>query len=123
MLKIIFRFYDPTSGCLKIDGQDLKTVTMQSFREHIGIVPQNATLFNTTIMENVRYSKMAATDDEVMNACKTAAIHEQVLSFKDGYQTVVGENGVKLSGYADPQALAPLVDGFSEKDVWREGSC
>ena len=116
---MIFRFYDPISGCLKIDGQDLKTVTMESFREHVGIVPQDATLFNTTIMENVRYSKMAATDEEVMNACKTAAIHDQVLSFKHGYQTVVGENGVRLSGFVDSQALIPFAD-FSAR---RRFSC
>lgn len=93
---------------------------MESFREHVGIVPQNATLFNTTIMENVRYSKMAATDDEVMNACKTAAIHDQVLSFKDGYQMVVGENGVKLSGYVDAQALVPFADHSLGEALGRE---
>lgn len=56
-------------------------------------------MFNMTIMENVRYSKLTATDDEVMDACKAAAIHDQVSSFTDGYQSIVGENGVKLSGY------------------------
>ena len=79
---------------------------MKSFREHIGIVPQSAMMFNMTIMENVRYSRLTATDDEVINACKVAAVHHQVSSFKDGYQAVVGENGVKLSGYVDLRAFS-----------------
>ena len=98
ILKLLFRFYDVTSGSISIDGQDIRDVTLASVREHIGVVPQDPTLFNDTIMANVRYAKLDATDDEVMEACKTAAIHEKITSFKNGYATNVGERGVKLSG-------------------------
>lgn len=67
-------------------------------RDHIGVVPQNPSMFNDTVMNNVRYSKLDATDEEVMEACKAAAVHEKILSFTDGYASKVGEKGVKLSG-------------------------
>ena len=98
ILKLLFRFYDVTSGHISIDGQDIRNVTLASLREHIGVVPQDPTLFNDTIMANVRYAKLEATDDEVMEACKTAAIHEKILTFREGYATKVGERGIKLSG-------------------------
>ena len=98
ILKLLFRFYDVSSGSISIDGQDIRTVTLDSLRDQIGVVPQDASLFNDTIVANVRYAKLDATDEEVMSACKAAAIHEKILSFTDGYQTKVGEHGVKLSG-------------------------
>ena len=98
ILKLLFRFYDVTSGSISIDGQDIRDLTLASLREHIGVVPQDPTLFNDTIMANVRYAKLDATNDEVMEACKTAAIHEKIMSFKQGYASTVGERGVKLSG-------------------------
>ena len=98
VLKLLFRFYDPQKGCITIDDQDTKSVTLQSLRNCIGIVPQDPSLFNTTIMENVRYSKLDATDEQVKEACKAAAIHDKILQFPRGYLSKVGEKGVKLSG-------------------------
>jgi ABC-type transport system involved in Fe-S cluster assembly fused permease/ATPase subunit len=98
ILKLLFRFYDPTNGSIKIDGQDIRHVTMESLRQIIGNVPQDAKLFNDTIMNNVRYAKPHATEEEVYEACKAAAIHDKILSFTKGYQTKVGEGGIKVSG-------------------------
>ena len=98
VLKLLFRFYDPQKGRVTIDDQDTKCVTLQSLRDCIGVVPQDPSLFNTTIMENVRYSKLDATDEQVMGACKAAAIHDKIVQFPKGYLSRVGEKGVKLSG-------------------------
>ncbi|KAL8846974.1 MAG: hypothetical protein Q9221_007968 [Calogaya cf. arnoldii] len=98
LLKLLFRFYDVTEGSISIDGQDVRSVTVDSLRSCIGVVPQDISMFNDTVMNNVRYAKFDATDEEVMEACKAAVIHDQILSFTDGYQSTVGEKGVKLSG-------------------------
>ena len=98
ILKLLFRFYDVAQGSIKIDGQDIRNVTLESLRENLGVVPQDPSLFNETIMSNVRYARLNATDAEVYDACKAAAIHEKIMSFTDGYQSTVGEHGVKLSG-------------------------
>jgi len=98
ILKLLFRFYDVREGRIEIDGHDIKDVTVTSLRECIGMVPQDPVLFNGSVIENIRYAKLEATDEEVMEACKGAAIHDKILTFSDGYQTTVGENGVKLSG-------------------------
>jgi ABC-type multidrug transport system fused ATPase/permease subunit len=97
-LKLLMRFYDVTSGSISIDGQNIKDVTLDSLRETLGTVPQDPSLFNTTIMENVRYARLNASDDEVMDACKKAAVHDKVMTFPDQYKSKVGERGVKLSG-------------------------
>ncbi|KAK5663679.1 hypothetical protein OQA88_4110 [Cercophora sp. LCS_1] len=98
ILKLLDRFYDVTSGGIYIDGQDIRDVNLSSLRNQIGVVPQSPVLFDDTIMNNVRYAKLEATDEEVYEACKAASIHEQILGFTDGYNTRVGERGVKLSG-------------------------
>ncbi len=98
VLKLLLRFYDAQQGRITIDDQDTKYVTLQSLRNCIGVVPQDPSLFNTTIMENVRYSKLDATDEEVKEACKAAAIHDKIVQFPKGYVSRVGEKGVKLSG-------------------------
>lgn len=87
-----------TEGCIRIDGQDIRRVDVHSLRSHIGVVPQSPVLFNDSIMDNVRYARLDATDEEVYDACKAAAIHDQILGFSDGYNTRVGERGMKLSG-------------------------
>ncbi|KAK5056655.1 hypothetical protein LTR84_012187 [Exophiala bonariae] len=97
-LKILMRFYDVTSGSITIDGHDLREFTVHSLREMFGFVPQNAALFNTSILENVRYGRLEASDEEVYEACRAAAIHERIVSFPQGYSTKVGERGVKVSG-------------------------
>ncbi|KAK4658476.1 hypothetical protein QC762_102140 [Podospora pseudocomata] len=98
ILKLLDRFYDVTKGSITIDGQDIRDVDLFSLRGQIGIVPQSPILFDDTIMNNVRYAKLTATDEEVHEACKAASIHEQIMGFSDGYNTRVGERGVKLSG-------------------------
>lgn len=98
ILKLLDRFYDVTEGSIRIDGQDVRDVDLYSLRAHIGVVPQNPVLFNDTVMDNVRYAKLDASDDEVHDACKAAAIHDQIMGFTDGYKTRVGERGMKLSG-------------------------
>jgi ABC-type transport system involved in Fe-S cluster assembly fused permease/ATPase subunit len=98
MLKLLFRFYDVTSGSITIDGQDLRFVTQASLREALGVVPQDPVLFNQTIRQNIRYAKLDATDTEIEDACRAAAIHDDIVGFPDGYNSKVGERGVKLSG-------------------------
>lgn len=98
ILKLLFRFYDVTKGKIMIDGQDIKDVTLESLRRCFGVVPQDPELFNTNIIDNVRYAKLEASDEEVVEACKGAAIHDKILTFTDSYQSKVGEKGVKLSG-------------------------
>jgi ABC-type transport system involved in Fe-S cluster assembly fused permease/ATPase subunit len=98
MLKLLFRFYDVTAGSITIDGQDLRSVTQASLREALGVVPQDPVLFNQTIRQNIRYAKLEATDTEIEDACRAAAIHDDIVGFPDGYNSKVGERGVKLSG-------------------------
>ncbi|KXH51519.1 ABC transporter [Colletotrichum nymphaeae SA-01] len=98
ILKLLLRFYDVTSGRITIDGQDIRDVTLTSLREALGVVPQDPLLFNASVMENLRYARPSATDEDVFEACRAAAIHDRILSFADGYESKVGEQGVKLSG-------------------------
>lgn len=98
VLKLLFRLYDVTHGSISIAGQDIRTVTLASLRKFIGVVPQDPDLFNDTIMKNVRYSRLEATDEEVIAACKAAAVHDKIMTFTNGYETKVGEKGIKLSG-------------------------
>jgi ATP-binding cassette subfamily B protein len=96
--RLLFRFYDVDQGCITIDGQDISQVTQQSLRQAIGVVPQDTVLFNDTIAFNIRYGHLEATDEEIRRAAKVADVHDFVQSLPDGYETVVGERGLKLSG-------------------------
>ncbi|KAH4922016.1 hypothetical protein HBI79_182580 [Parastagonospora nodorum] len=98
MLKLLFRFYDVTGGSIMIDGQDLRSVTQSSVREALGLVPQDPVLFNQTIRQNIRYARLEATDAEIEDACRAAAIHDDITGFPDKYESKVGERGVRLSG-------------------------
>ncbi|KAI9893480.1 MAG: hypothetical protein M1814_006777 [Vezdaea aestivalis] len=98
ILKLLFRFYDAGKGAITIDGTNIQDVTFESLRDCFGVVPQCPVMFNDTIAANVRYAQDGCTDEEVREACKAAAIHDKIMKFKDGYDTVVGERGVKLSG-------------------------
>ncbi|KFX92077.1 hypothetical protein O988_07444 [Pseudogymnoascus sp. VKM F-3808] len=98
ILKLLDRFYDVTDGSITIDGQDIRDVTITSLRDKIGVVPQDPDLFNESILNNIRYAKLGSSVEEVHEACKAAAIHDKILSFPDGYQSVVGSHGVRLSG-------------------------
>ena len=95
---LIPRFYDIESGDIKIDGQSIYDVKLESLRNNIGMVQQDVFLFTGTIKENILYGNMNATDEEVINACKMANIHDFIMEQKDGYDTFIGERGVKLSG-------------------------
>ncbi|KEP51129.1 ABC transporter [Rhizoctonia solani 123E] len=100
ILKLLYRFYDlaPSDGAIRIDGQDIRDVTQTSLRRAIGIVPQDCVLFNNTIGYNIGYGKFGSSTEEIENAARAAQIHERILSFPDGYETAVGERGVRLSG-------------------------
>ncbi len=95
---LIPRFYDVNSGAIKIDGFDIRDVTANSLREQIGIVPQETLLFSTTVMENIRYGRLDATDEEVIAAAKAANADKFILELPEGYQTQIGERGLNLSG-------------------------
>ena len=95
---LLLRFYEIREGSITIDGHDIRDVTMRSLRENVGIVQQDVFLFADSILENIRYGRLDATDEEVMAAAKRAHIHEEILGFPDGYETNVGERGMLLSG-------------------------
>ena len=98
LARLLFRFYDVDSGAILIDGQNINSVTQNSLRDNIGIVPQDTVLFNDTIDHNIRYARLDASDEQIQQAAKHANIHDFVIGLPDGYQTVVGERGLKLSG-------------------------
>lgn len=98
LCSLIPRFYEVTGGSIKIDGTDIKDVTLKSLRDHIGVVQQDVYLFMGTIKENIRYGKPDATDEEVIKVAKLANAHDFIMSFENGYDTDIGQRGVKLSG-------------------------
>ena len=98
ILRLLYRFYDPESGSVKIDGHDVRGITLDSLRHAIGVVPQDLVLFNDTVEYNIRYGRLDATEEEVRQAARHAAIHDQIEAFPQGYDTLVGERGLKLSG-------------------------
>jgi ABC-type multidrug transport system fused ATPase/permease subunit len=97
-LKLLFRFYDVTEGSITVDGHDLRDLKIDSLRRNIGVVPQDTVLFNATIMYNLLYASPNATEADVHDACRAANIHDSIINFPDGYETKVGERGLKLSG-------------------------
>ncbi|MGI9349620.1 MAG: ABCB family ABC transporter ATP-binding protein/permease [Amylibacter sp.] len=96
--RLLFRFYDVNNGSVKIDGQDIRDVTQASVHNSIGIVPQDTVLFNDTIGYNIAYGRKNASNDDIVEAAKLAKIHDFIISLTDGYNTTVGERGLKLSG-------------------------
>lgn len=98
IMRLLFRFYDVDNGAILIDGQNLKTVTQDSLRRAIGVVPQDTVLFNNTIKYNIKYGKINSQDADVITAALSADIHERILTFPDKYETQVGERGLRLSG-------------------------
>jgi subfamily B ATP-binding cassette protein MsbA len=97
-LNLIPRFYDVSGGIIKIDGQDIRGVTLQSLRKNMALVSQEVAIFNDTIRDNIAYGSLHATDEEIIAAAKQAAAHDFISELAEGYDTRVGENGVKLSG-------------------------
>lgn len=96
--KLLLRLYDLSSGAIRIDGQNIADVTQESLRKAIAFVPQEPMLFHRTLMDNIRYGRQEATDEEVIEAAKQAHCHEFISQYPEGFQTLVGERGVKLSG-------------------------
>ena len=97
-VNLILRLYDISSGCILIDEQDIATVTQDSLRAHIGMIPQDPSLFHRTLIENIRYGKPEATNEEVFAAAKRAHAHDFIEKLPEGYESLVGERGIKLSG-------------------------
>ncbi|KAM3083677.1 ATP-binding cassette-type vacuolar membrane transporter Hmt1 [Clarireedia jacksonii] len=98
VFRLLFRFYNTQNGSIQVDGNDIRDITIDSLRHHIGVVPQDTILFNETLMYNLRYANQAATDEDIYNACRAASIHDKIMAFPDGYNTKVGERGLRLSG-------------------------
>ena len=98
LARLMFRFYDVTSGRITINGQDIRSVTQSSLRKALGIVPQDTVLFNDTVRYNIAYGNTSATPAHVEDAARTARIHDFIVSTPKGYDTMVGERGLKLSG-------------------------
>ncbi len=98
LTQLVGRYYDPDEGSVLLDGHDIRTVTVASLREHIAPVLQDTYLFNGTLAENIAYSKPGASREEIVEAAKAANIHETILNMPDGYETQVGERGLRLSG-------------------------
>jgi ATP-binding cassette subfamily B protein len=98
LARLLFRFYDVDTGAIEIDQQDIRQVTQASLRKAIGIVPQDTVLFNDTIEYNIAYGRPGASHDDIMAAARAAYIHDFIMSLPDGYQSTVGERGLKLSG-------------------------
>jgi ABC-type transport system involved in Fe-S cluster assembly fused permease/ATPase subunit len=96
--RLLYRFYEGSDGTITIDGQDIKSLTQKSLRAAIGIVPQDTVLFNDTVYYNIAYGDPSASPAEVEDAAKLAKIHDFIMSLPDGYQSKVGERGLKLSG-------------------------
>ena len=134
LVKLLYRFYEVNDGVISLDAQDIKQVTQDSLRQAIGIVPQDTVLFNTTLIENIRYGRPDATDEEVAHAIKLAHLTEFINSLPDKEQTTVGERGLKLSGgekqrvaiartiLKNPQVLVfdeatSSLDSYSEQQI------
>jgi ATP-binding cassette subfamily B protein len=132
--RLLFRFYDIDQGAVRIDGQDIRAVTQESLRAAIGIVPQDTVLFNDTIGYNIRYGRPEASDAEVEDAARMAHINDFIASLPDGFDTIVGERGLKLSGgekqrvaiartiLKDPRILlfdeaTSALDSHTEKEI------
>jgi ABC transporter ATM len=135
-MRLLFRFYNPSSGRILIDGQEIHDITMDSLRSHISVMPQDTPLFNNTIFYNIAYGNLDATKEQVFEAAKKAQIHNTILSLPLGYQTMVGERGMMLSG-GEKQRIAlarailkdsPIMffdeatsalDSMTERDIMR----
>jgi ATP-binding cassette, subfamily B, bacterial len=98
LMGLLMRLHDVTSGAIRVDGLDIRDVTQESLRAAFGLIPQDTSLFNRTLIENIRYGRPNATDDEVMAAARRAHAHVFIVELENGYHTLVGERGIKLSG-------------------------
>jgi ABC-type multidrug transport system fused ATPase/permease subunit len=98
LMNLLMRFYDPSSGTVMLDGHDLRDLRIDSIRRNVSMVAQENVLFSVSILENVKYGNRYATDEQAMDACRAADLHDFIESLPDGYETMIGEDGIKLSG-------------------------
>ncbi|KAF2274310.1 uncharacterized protein EI97DRAFT_125583 [Westerdykella ornata] len=98
VFRLLYRFYNTSSGSIEVDGRNVEDLTIESVRRHIGVVPQDTVLFNESLMYNLKYANPEATDEQVYEACRAASIHDKIMTFPDKYETKVGERGLRLSG-------------------------
>ncbi|CCM00119.1 uncharacterized protein FIBRA_02146 [Fibroporia radiculosa] len=105
VFRLLFRFYEPSSGRILVDGQDVKDLQLTSLRAAIGVVPQDTPLFHSDVLQNVRYGRLDASDEEVFEAARKAHVHDAIMRLPDGYKTKVGERGLMISG-GEKQRLA-----------------
>jgi ABC-type multidrug transport system fused ATPase/permease subunit len=98
IFRLLFRFYQSQEGCITVDGHDVRNITIDSLRKHIGVVAQDPVLFNDSLMYNLKYANQNATDEQVYDACRAASVHDTIMRFPDGYSTKVGDRGLRLSG-------------------------
>ncbi|KAF9533950.1 iron-sulfur clusters transporter ATM1 [Crepidotus variabilis] len=105
VFRLLYRFYDASSGRIFIDDQDITQIQLESLRRSVGVVPQDTPLFHSDILHNIRYGRLSATDDEVIEAAKKANVHESIIRLPEGYKTQVGERGLMISG-GEKQRLA-----------------
>ena len=98
IINLLPRFYDPQNGSIEIDGQNIKNVSLSSLRKNLSLVSQDVILFDESVKNNISYAKPGATEEEIINACKFAASHDFIKKLPQGYDTMIGENGVRLSG-------------------------
>jgi ATP-binding cassette, subfamily B, bacterial len=98
VFQLLLRFYDPGEGAIHLDGVATRDMALHDLRERIGIVPQDAVIFSSSALENIRYGKPDATDDAVVEAAKAAFAHDFIMALPEGYDTFLGERGVRLSG-------------------------
>jgi ATP-binding cassette subfamily B protein len=115
--RLLFRFYDVSSGKIEIDGRDIREITQKNLRELIGIVPQDAVLFNDSIYYNIAYGKPEASPAEVENAARLASIHDFSMTLPSAYNTAVGERGLKLSG-GEKQRIAIARTILKQPDIY-----
>ena len=97
-MNLLMRFYDPVAGHVRVDGHDLQDVRLESLRRQVSMVAQENVLFSVTLMENIKYGNRDATNAQTIASAKAADLHEFVMSLPDGYETLIGEDGIKLSG-------------------------
>lgn len=121
LLRLLFRFYDPTAGTVRLHGRDVREWDLPSLRQPMGSVPQDVTLFNDTILYNISYGRPEADRGEMEAAARSAALHDAIVAMPDGYDTMVGERGLKLSG-GEKQRLA-LARAFLKVRVMFQTDC
>ena len=114
ILKLLYRFYNVDDGTIDIDGRDVHLIKIQSLRNHIGVVPQDTILFNESIMYNLRYARPHASNEEIYQACQAASIHDRIIRFPEGYNTMVGERGLKLSGGEKQRVRTSLLFAYDQ---------